>query len=134
MLSVVVQGASHVTLSDRFEVLYLLEESVKANEKIKDVVSVEEISWGEPQQLPETPYDLIVASEVIYNGHLYDKLLRTIVDYCSDNTVMVMSFERRSSEDQWLKMVREKFAKVDMVTKEVKGKTFNILKCEHCNK
>lgn len=65
-------------------------------------VAVEDISWGEDVHLlGGSDFDCIIASEVIYNGLLYDKLLDTIKKVSSPNTRMIMSYEKRSSEGLW---------------------------------
>jgi predicted nicotinamide N-methyase len=126
------QGARKVVLTDRFDVLHLLRASVAAN-AIADVeVSVQELSWGgeEPMDLGEV--DWLVASEVIYNGNLYDKLHATIVQIFRRNPTvqMVMSFERRSSEDRWLAMMRATFERVAThVLTTDKGKEIVVLEC-----
>lgn len=109
-------GAKHVTLTDRFDVLPLLQASVDANRNLVSSVSVCELAWGEalPKDLPV--FDMLVASEVIYNGNLYDKLLATFRDLlrANPNAPIIMSFERRSSEDRWLEMMNNTFKHVEL--------------------
>jgi hypothetical protein len=66
-----------VVLTDRFDVLNLLEASAKLNPSLN--VKVAELSWGEScEAFADSSFDFIVASEVIYNGLLYEKLLKSI--------------------------------------------------------
>lgn len=132
-LCVALMEPAHVALSDRFDVLPLLRANVVANPRLATLVSVQEISWGEPLacDVGGAP-DLIVASEVIYNGLLYDKLMFTIRVLSDRHTRLVMSFERRSSEDRWLAMVRDAYERVVVHDKisAASGRVVHILECE----
>ncbi len=129
-LCVALQKAAHVTLTDRFDVLPLLQASADAN-KLNNV-TVLELGWGEKgQNVPE--FDCLIASEVIYNGNLYDKLMHTILELLRGNpnkdVPMVMSFERRSSEDRWMEMVKSEFEHVELHKASGTEKDISILKC-----
>ena len=117
-----------MVLTDRFDVLNLLEASVGLNPSLN--VRAAELSWGEScSAFKETEFDYIVASEVIYNGLLYEKLLQSIKELMGEKTQMIMSFERRSSEDKWMAMVKDTFEEVDLQKIVVKEKEISILKC-----
>ena len=131
-LSAALSGARHVTLTDRFDVLPLLKASVEANAAILQNVAVLELSWGEQLSKDTPTFDMIVASEVIYNGNLYDRLQSTIVALLREknqNASVVMAFERRSSEDRWLEMMKAAFEHVSLTTVSVNKKEISILEC-----
>lgn len=131
-LSAALAGARHVTLTDRFDVLPLLKASVEANAAILQNVAVLELSWGEQLSKDTPTFDMIVASEVIYNGNLYDRLQSTIVALLREknqNASVVMAFERRSSEDRWLEMMKATFEHVSLTTVSVNKKEISILEC-----
>ena len=126
------QGAARVVLTDRFDVLHLLRASAAANAVAGVEVVVQELSWGGDELVDLGDADWLVASEVIYNGNLYDKLLVTIVQLFRRNPKlqMVMSFERRSSEERWLAMMRATFDHVAThVLASDKGKEIVVLEC-----
>ena len=128
------QGAAKVVLTDRFDVLHLLRASAAANVVAGAKVMVQELSWGGSELEVDVGagLDWLVASEVIYNGNLYEKLLVTIRLLFERNPKlqMVMSFERRSSEDRWLDMMRATFDRVALhLVSTDKGKPVAILEC-----
>ncbi len=126
------QGAASVVLTDRFDVLHLLRASVAANAVPGAEVRVQELSWGGSELAELGDADWLVASEVIYNGNLYDKLLATIAQLFRRNPSlqMAMSFERRSSEERWLAMMRATFERVAThVLTTGKGKEIIVLEC-----
>lgn len=113
------RGGASVTLTDRFDVLALLRASVALNADLAARVAVRELSWGEAEAgEPVGELDWIVASEVVYNGLLYDKLMCTIGTLFRANprARLFMAFERRSSEDRWMQMVRASFGVVETDT------------------
>lgn len=114
-LSVALAGAASVVLSDRFDVMPLLARNVAANAVPDCVVTVQEISWGEPVARAAVAPDWIIASEVVYNGLLYDKLLATMRALSGPSTQMFMSYECRSSEDRWRAMMEAAYESVAVV-------------------
>jgi predicted nicotinamide N-methyase len=124
-----------VTLTDRFDVLHLLRASVDANKDKLCNVAVQELSWGS-SDLAAVDFDFLIASEVIYNGNLYEKLLATIRQLLEKNfdrnVPVIMSFERRSSEDRWMEMMQTTFVNVELhnVISVVNEKNISILKCD----
>ena len=105
---------AEVTLSDKFDTMDLLNKNVEANKGVK--VKVADYSWGTPADALEKPYDVIVGSELIYNGRLYN-ILVTSLDLISDKgTEFVMSFERRATEDTFMEMIKEKWETIQVKT------------------
>ncbi len=134
-LCIALMEPARVVLSDRFDVLPLLRANVDANPHLATLVSVQEISWGEPVPCNDNGVaapDCIVASEVIYNGLLYDKLLHTVRLLSDRHTRLVMSFERRSSEDRWLSMMRDNYESVVLIEKPntQTGRVVHIMECD----
>jgi hypothetical protein len=43
-------------------------------------------------------------------------------------TQLIMSFERRSSEDKWMEMVKEAFEEVELSSIKIKDKEISILR------
>lgn len=135
-----------VTMTDRWDVIPLLKESLKKNaSSLTSHVEVKEMTWGEESNddangddvaSGDGSWDAIVASECVYNGHLYDRLMTTIKREMSRTTTtttaqLFMSFERRSSEERWLKMVREEFKNVHVEIIKVNDKEITLLKCSN---
>lgn len=71
-------------------------------------VSVLEHSWGDPLPHPSTlpRFDVVVASEVVYNGRMYAGLLKTIDELLLPEGHLLMSWEPRSHEEEWMDMLR----------------------------
>ena len=120
-----------VTVSDKFDTLELLEKNVNANQDIK--VKIKDYSWGDSVETLDAPYKLIIGSELIYNGRLYDILVKSFDLLSESGTEFIMSFERRATEDHFLEMIKEKWETIKheiiTVVKEDKTHDVNILIC-----
>ena len=129
-LCLAVAGAASVTLTDRFDVISLLKRSAAENASLN--VNVQELNWGELcAELSGQQFDWIVASEVIYNGNLYEKLLASIREFCGPDSIVFMSYERRSSEALWVQKMESTFGSVVLEEHVVKDKHVAILTCKN---
>eukprot|EP01091_Cochliopodium_minus_P009426 TRINITY_DN2317_c0_g1_i2.p1 TRINITY_DN2317_c0_g1~~TRINITY_DN2317_c0_g1_i2.p1 ORF type:complete len:205 (-),score=45.23 TRINITY_DN2317_c0_g1_i2:273-887(-) len=111
-LCVSVLGAD-VTVSDKFDTLDLLKKNVNANQSIK--ATIKDYSWGEGVDNMDGPYQLIVGSELIYNGRIYDILVKSFDLLSVSGTEFIMSFERRATEDQFLEMIKDKWETIKVI-------------------
>lgn len=114
-LCLAIGGAKSVVLTDRFDVVELLQKSLAQNALLAERVSVQELNWGEAcPGLLDQKFDLVVGSELLYNGNLYDKLMSSIVNFCSPSTTVLLSYEARSSEAAWLTKANATFSSVQV--------------------
>lgn len=101
-----------VTLTDQKELIPLMEENVLLN-SLTECVSVAELSWyssclhlinrrglTDCSQFTTPPIDYILAVECIYLEDLFDPLLQSMFDLCSDETQIIVAFMKRRKADK----------------------------------
>eukprot|EP00696_Hemimastix_kukwesjijk_P019945 gnl/Hemi2/9411_TR3272_c0_g8_i1.p1 gnl/Hemi2/9411_TR3272_c0_g8~~gnl/Hemi2/9411_TR3272_c0_g8_i1.p1 ORF type:complete len:287 (-),score=21.08 gnl/Hemi2/9411_TR3272_c0_g8_i1:132-992(-) len=92
---------AHVVLTDQFEVLEHLQENVAAN-NLSDIAPVRELSWGSEGQWAsfDGPYELIFASDVLYDDTGARLLAETFWLLADCNSVIFLAYEshKQSSE------------------------------------
>ena len=98
---------AEVTLSDKFDTMDLLKKNVEVNPYLK--LKMKDYSWGDSVESLDAPYELIVGSELIYNGRIYDILVKSLDLLTEKGSEFIMSFERRATEDTFMEMIKEKW-------------------------
>lgn len=98
-------GAAEVQLTDRQEVLELLRLNVKLNsellERTGSVVLCTELEWNSGQEAAlNPPFDIILASECIYNMRYAPALLSTINALQGPKTTVLFTFASRNPDEE----------------------------------
>ncbi|XP_042495998.1 EEF1A lysine methyltransferase 3 [Macadamia integrifolia] len=114
-------GAS-VTLTDLPYVVPNLQFNVDANCNTLTLnggtINVAALRWGEAEDMESIgrEFDLLLASDVVYQDHLFDPLLKTLQFYLRNNTVFVMAHLKRwkKKDSVFFKKARKLFD-IDMI-------------------
>ncbi|KAK9469111.1 putative methyltransferase-domain-containing protein [Lipomyces arxii] len=104
-----------VTITDVEEAQTLLRTNanavLKKNRGTMFQLAVDELYWGQARKcLPNEPFDVIVACDLIYDNELFDDLLKTLTDLCvPGRTVIFLGYKRRGlssaeQQSQWKKL------------------------------
>ena len=94
-------GAGQVHLTDRFDVVRLLEHNVKLNPDISALIRCSELEWnGGKEGALEPPFDYIVASECIYNMRYAPALLTTVNKLAGPGTVVLFAYASRNPDEE----------------------------------
>jgi len=92
-------GAQRVTLTDVAAVVSLLEANIELN-NVEDVTAVA-LDWFEdvPQAVLDEPFDLILASDVVYDPDLHAPLLKTLEVLLERVPVCLLAHRKRNPHD-----------------------------------
>ncbi|XP_057824880.2 uncharacterized protein LOC131036885 [Cryptomeria japonica] len=102
-------GASSVRLTDFPENLDLLQRNVIAN-KMQKTVSVIPLVWGNRSELLSGPFDLVIATDVMYCVEVVDSLLNTFKMLSGPDTIILLAYGRnRQAEQAFLEKARFNF-------------------------
>ena len=112
-------GAAQVLVTDRREVLHLIERNIALNE-LQRTAQAHELEWGhqaaitfaqqQQQQQQQGGFDVIIASDVIYNLSAAWLLLETLVHLSSERTLILIAYrERDPAEAEWFTRATQHF-------------------------
>lgn len=105
-----VLGAAKVCATDLEVNLPLLKENCVRN-KVDDKVNVEELEWG-IDVMPKKAFDLVVATDVLYDEEAVKLLVPTLYQLCSEKTDVYVAYGRnRWAETEFNKLMDQYFLK-----------------------
>lgn len=89
-------GASSVVLTDLKHLLPLISANVQRN-RLGSVASVRPLDWHAPAGVAalRPPFDLVLASDVLYQRHALQPFVRTLRALCGPETQVLLSNEHR---------------------------------------
>ncbi|KAL6057896.1 Protein N-lysine methyltransferase METTL21A [Balamuthia mandrillaris] len=96
---------AQITLTDKAEALSLLRSNVERNNLTEaHGCFVRELSWGDNKQAEElvgsaAPFDLIVASDVIFDQRLFEPLINSILRLSGPKTKLLISYRKRCNSE-----------------------------------
>lgn len=103
-------GASSVLLTDFPDNLDLLQKNVTTN-KLQMTVSVCPLVWGNRSELLASPFDLIIAADVMYCVEAVDSLLSTLKMAADAGTIILLAYGRnRQAEQTFLEKAHRYFS------------------------
>lgn len=89
-------GAKDVLVTDRCEMLWLLEANIKKN--LLSNVTAAEWNWGDTKE-EDKSFDLVLAADVVYDPELYVRLVRTLEVCCaSSGCTVLLSYHQRNAQ------------------------------------
>jgi len=91
---------ANVIVTDQQPLLKLMNHNILRNE-IEKRATAEVLNWGEEDQHVNSPFDVIVACDVIANcySETYDKFLKTLASTSNKNTLIIMAYEKRDQRE-----------------------------------
>lgn len=103
---------AHVTLTDTPSVLDIIHINIKANEG-KGMATRADVApcvWGEDCGALKPPYEILLASDVLYHEDSHGPLLATLRDLSDTNTRIIFAYERRRKiNDRFFKKATKYF-------------------------
>jgi predicted nicotinamide N-methyase len=99
-------GASNVVLSDTASVGCLAEENVTFAENTKvipnsNAIKVESFDWcdeGTPKWVPPGGFDIVLASDCLYESKIYDDLLSALERVLANDGMLLLAYKMRHSD------------------------------------
>ncbi|KAK7021978.1 hypothetical protein SK128_006312 [Halocaridina rubra] len=101
-LAAALLGASQVTITDLQKFLPLMAMNIKKNKEVIDVeVEAKVLEWGNRDHIGaiQKPNVILVADCIYYEQSL-EPLISTMRNMCEKNTVILMSYEERTTGDK----------------------------------
>ncbi|XP_060067340.1 protein N-lysine methyltransferase METTL21A-like [Ylistrum balloti] len=101
-----------VTITDLDVALEYINEVVEENLRDKPGldVQVKGLDWTKDWSKFSADYDIVLGADIIYIEELFDDLLKTFLQICHENTVVVLSWRYRYDRDnQYLDLMRKHF-------------------------
>ncbi|KAG9285409.1 hypothetical protein G9A89_010884 [Geosiphon pyriformis] len=108
-----------IILTDLEQVLPLIRHNLTKNSQSlfrkDDDISVNRLEWGSTEDAKHIlsqhngSVDLVIASDLVYFPELFQPLIRTLLDVCNEQTVVVFGYKKRASwkeETFWLEVGR----------------------------
>eukprot|EP01080_Neovahlkampfia_damariscottae_P003035 gene3035-5045_t len=93
--------AKNVLMTDRKNLLPLIEENIKINNFENEIgkrVFMKELDWGVTKL--DEKFDIIVASDCIYDKkEMWMEFAQALIDLASEDTLIIISYENRSDID-----------------------------------
>ena len=80
------------------EAVRLIDKNVKVNQHLtkRCYIITSELAWGNKEQVEQcSKVDLIIASDVLYEAHFFQDLVKTLVDLSKDTTRIYIGYKRR---------------------------------------
>ncbi|KAK3265272.1 hypothetical protein CYMTET_26032 [Cymbomonas tetramitiformis] len=111
-LSIAKQGeVKDVMLTDiADDVIELAKISVELN-SCQEICRVRKLAWGTSVDSLDGPFDLVVASDVLYYPHLFSELLVTLRGLCHANSAILLAYEKRTMHEiNFFKLAAKHFA------------------------
>ncbi|XP_033728544.1 protein N-lysine methyltransferase METTL21A-like [Pecten maximus] len=101
-----------VTITDLDTALKYINEVV--DENLKDNpgvdVDVKGLDWTKDWTKFTADYDVVLGADIIYIEELFDDLLKTFLQICNENTVVLLSWRYRYNRDsRYLELMRQHF-------------------------
>ncbi|CEG72545.1 hypothetical protein RMATCC62417_08088 [Rhizopus microsporus] len=87
-----------VTMTELEEAVRLIDKNVKVNQHLtkRCDLKTRELAWGNKEQAEQcSKVDLIIASDVLYEAHFFQDLVKTLVDLSKDTTRIYIGYKRR---------------------------------------
>ncbi|CAK9227169.1 unnamed protein product [Sphagnum jensenii] len=113
---------AHVTLTDLAHVLPNLEQNVELNKLTVEAgggsLSVHLLQWGVKEDvtaLGQEPFDLILASDVVYYDTLFEPLVKTLKWLVGASPVVLLAHLRRWKKDKHFFRMASKFFHLEVV-------------------
>jgi len=109
-LAAALLGAKQVVLTDQKDMIEILRSNTLLNVRSSNV-KVRELCWGADVRKFLPPYDMIIASDVIYEEHCIESLVKTISALSDANSTIIIGHERRgmAAEEQFYDLVSKEF-------------------------
>ncbi len=104
-------GAREVWITDRAEILHVIQRNIRAN-GVQSTAKGMELEWGAHDAAPATttasalaaaPFDVILASDVLYNLSSSLLLLETLIEFSDSHTLILIAYRERdpAAEAVW---------------------------------
>ncbi|GAB4820725.1 hypothetical protein N2152v2_007771 [Parachlorella kessleri] len=87
-------GAASVTLTDLPQLLPLIQQNIQLN-SLQERAHAAALRWGEGVAHLQPPFDLVLASDVIYQAEAVPALLATLRDLSGPRTLILLAAEHR---------------------------------------
>lgn len=102
-------GAKRVVLTDLPDNLLLLRTNAEEN-KTLNIVSVEALVWGSQSGHLEAPFDIIIATDVMYIVEALNPLIQTIKYLSGPKTTVLLAYGRnRQAEEMFVAKIAPHF-------------------------
>eukprot|EP00339_Tiarina_fusa_P024984 CAMPEP_0117079718 /NCGR_PEP_ID=MMETSP0472-20121206/56264_1 /TAXON_ID=693140 ORGANISM="Tiarina fusus, Strain LIS" /NCGR_SAMPLE_ID=MMETSP0472 /ASSEMBLY_ACC=CAM_ASM_000603 /LENGTH=152 /DNA_ID=CAMNT_0004807099 /DNA_START=73 /DNA_END=527 /DNA_ORIENTATION=- len=85
------------TITDRAEIIPLLNINIKLN-NVSELATAAELEWGEAIQNIDTPIDILIVSDCIYNLQYGPQLLDSMKELSGPNTRIIFAYSTRNKE------------------------------------
>lgn len=89
-----------VIITDLEQVLPLIRDNVQTHHTTDTPVRVQRLHWGNVNDIPEEPIDLVVMSDCVFFPELFGLLTETLRHVCSETTQLVIGYKCRSLEKE----------------------------------
>lgn len=101
-----------MTITDLDVALSYIHDVVDMN--VKDVpnvdIQIKGLDWTKDRQAFTAEYDVVLGADIIYIEEIFEDLLKTFLQICDENTVILLSWRYRYDRDnKFLDMMREFF-------------------------
>lgn len=110
-------GASSVLLTDFPDNLDLLQRNVMIN-KVQKTISVHPLVWGSRSERLISPFDLIIATDVMYCLEAVDSLLSTLKMASDAETIILLAYGRNRQAEQTFLEKAHRYFSVKQVSDE----------------
>ncbi|KAH3708308.1 protein N-lysine methyltransferase METTL21A-like [Dreissena polymorpha] len=114
---------SHVTITDREEVLDFLKETVSQNlpEDLLGRTEIRALDWTKDINNFPDPFDVILGADIVYIEEVFEDLLRTLLKLSNRDTLVLLSCRIRYERDNYfLDRLREHFIVNQILYDELK--------------
>jgi predicted nicotinamide N-methyase len=92
-----IAGCTHVTLTDRKEIMPLLQENIAKNmDALSGKVETSTYRWGGSKKLgvSKSSYDVIIAADCVYDIEIVDPLISSLIDLSNEQTRIYLGWDR----------------------------------------